>query len=121
MSNPSESPLLSEVLPPLVPELEKLLMELGELELVAQIPEMRVVDRCRCGDDFCSSFYVGPKPKGSYGPNHRTMPLSPKQGMLILDIDDGKIVFVEALYRNDVRKAIDAIVTLATGTEGVAS
>jgi hypothetical protein len=110
MSNVSDPPLLSEVLPPLGKELEELLLNEGEAELAAQVPGLRVLDRCRCGDDFCGTFYVQPKPKGSYGPNHRNVVLSPKEGMLILDIVDGRIACVEALYRDDVRKAIHGLV-----------
>ena len=103
-------PLLSEVLPPFVRELEKLLGEQGEHELAAQVPELRIVERCRCGDDFCGTFYAQPRPKGSYGPNHRNVELSPKVGMLILDVVDGKIACVEVLYRDDIRRAIHAVV-----------
>ena len=28
-------------------------------------------DRCRCGDDFCATFYTRPKPEGSFGSGHR--------------------------------------------------
>jgi hypothetical protein len=93
----------------LVQELEELLLKEGEPELAAQVPALRILDRCRCGDDFCGTFYVRPEPKGSYGPNHRNVSLSPKEGMLILDIVDGRIACVEALYRDEIRKAIQAV------------
>ena len=111
MSSAIDPPLLSEVLPSLVHELEELLMKRGEPELAAQVSGLRILDRCRCGDDFCGMFYVRSKPKGSYGPNHRNVSLSPKEGMLILDIVDGRIASVEALYRDDIRKSIDALIS----------
>jgi len=110
MPDPSKPPFLSEVLPPFARELEELLMEEGEPELAAQVPELRILKRCPCGDSFCSTFYVRPEPRGSYSPNHRNVELSPEKGMIILDIVDGWIASVEVLYRDDVRKAIQAVV-----------
>jgi len=58
-----------------------------------------MVRGCGCGDDFCASFYTQPKPKGAYGPGHYTLALeTAAQGMLILDVVDGVISFVEVLY-----------------------
>ena len=57
--------LLTEILSLLARELELLLKKQGEFELASQVAQLRIVDRCRCGDDFCSSFYTQPKPEGS--------------------------------------------------------
>jgi hypothetical protein len=84
-------------------------VEQDEPDLAAQVPGLRIVDRCRCGDDFCATFYVRPKPKGTYGPDHRNVALTPKEGMLILDVVGEKIAGVEVLYRDDVRKVIQVI------------
>ncbi len=54
-------------------------------------------------------FYVRPMPKGAYGPGHRNVPLTPQDGMLILDVVDEKIAAVEVLDRDDVRKAVERI------------
>ena len=107
-AGPKKPPLLSETLPTLADELRELLVEQGEFELAAQIPTLRIVDRCRCGDDFCATFYVRPKPKEAYGPNHRTLPLTPKEGMLILDVVGDKIAAFEVLYRDDVRRNLES-------------
>ncbi len=62
---------------------------------------LRVVARCGCGDDFCQSFYTAPKPDGAYGPGHRNVLLDPPwSGMLILDVVDGLIAYVEVLDRD---------------------
>ena len=106
----SEPQLVSDVLPALAKELHQLLVEQGESKLADQVPGLRIVDRCRCGDDFCAMFYVRPKPKGAYGPRHRNLPLTPKEGMLILDVVGEKIAAVEVLYRDDLRKTIERIV-----------
>ena len=102
--------LITDVLPELAQELRQLLTEQDEPDLAAQVSELRVVDRCRCGDDFCATFYVRPKPNGPYRPHHRNVALTPKEGMLILDVVGEKIACVEVLYRDDVRKTIEKIV-----------
>jgi hypothetical protein len=94
---------LTEILPSLAIELEQLLKNQGESELAAQVSQLAIVDRCRCGDDFCSSFYTQPKPEGSYGPGHRCMDLDAAEGMLLVDVVAGKIAHVEILNRTDVR------------------
>ncbi|MEQ1352774.1 MAG: hypothetical protein ABLT11_02085 [Candidatus Acidiferrum sp.] len=67
---------------------------------------MPIVDRCRCGDDFCATFYVQPKPEGAYGPGHHNIDLNPDKGMLIVDVVDGNIVAVQALYRDAFRRKL---------------
>jgi hypothetical protein len=54
--------------PELSVELEQLLRVSGEHALAEQIPELHVLDRCRCRDDFCATFYTQPKPKGLMNP-----------------------------------------------------
>ncbi len=99
--------LLSEALPSLTQELRHLLTEQGESQLAGQVPELKIVERCLCSDSFCASFYTQPKPQGGYGPDHRSIMLDPKEGMLILDVVAGKIVFVEVLFRYEVRQKLD--------------
>jgi hypothetical protein len=94
---------LVDLFPELSAELEHLLFEKGEPELARQVSTLSVVDRCRCGDDFCGMFYVLPKPNGAYGPRHRNVSLTPEQGMLILDVVADEIAAVEVLCRDAVR------------------
>jgi hypothetical protein len=105
----SKIPLLADTLPPLSQELGRLLEEKGQLKLAHQVPGLRIVDRCRCGDDFCASFYTQPKPPGAYGPGHFSLELEPNEGMLILDIVDGVIAHVEILNRDDIRQKLLAV------------
>ncbi len=100
--------LLSDVIPALVTELEQLLKEEGERALAAQVRGLRIVDRCRCGDDFCATFYTEPPAKVNYGSGHRKIALTPKEGMIILDVVGPKIACVEVLYRDEIRKALHA-------------
>jgi hypothetical protein len=66
--------LLVDVFPELSAELEQLLRVSGKPALAEQIAGLRVLDRCRCGDDFCAT---------SYGPGLRTVALEPITGHLI--------------------------------------
>jgi hypothetical protein len=102
----TESMLLTHVLPKLAVELEQLLREHGELELAAQVPTLAIVDRCRCGDHFCASFYTLPKPEGAYGPDLRTLDLDAARGTVILDIVSSLIAHVEVLNRDEVRRSL---------------
>jgi hypothetical protein len=97
---------LVEMFPELSTELQQLLTERGESELASQVQELNVVERCRCGDDFCGMFYVLPKPNGVYGPGHRNVALTPKEGMLILDVVANRIAAVEVLYRDEIRQRL---------------
>jgi hypothetical protein len=56
----STGPLLNEVLPIFAKEIEELLH--NEPKLASQVASLTIVDRCRCGEDFCAAFYVEPKP-----------------------------------------------------------
>ena len=103
-------PQLAEVLPILAQEIEELLKKQNEPKLAAQVASLTIVDRCRCGEDFCAAFYVEPKPKGAYGPGHRNVDLEPEGGMIILDVVDDRIMQIEVLYRDEVRQAIQNLI-----------
>ena len=89
-------------------EIQKLLLEAGESPLASQVNELMIFDRCRCGDDFCSTFYTAPHPQGPWGPDHRTVALSPRAGILNIDLVGVKIVCVEVLYREEIKVKIHA-------------
>jgi hypothetical protein len=100
--------LLAETLPELARELEQLLAKAGESKLAAHVSQLAIVERCRCDDDFCSSFDTQPKPKGRYGADHGSIDLDAAQGILILDVVGGKIAQVEVLNRDDIRTKLIA-------------
>jgi hypothetical protein len=95
--------LLRESLPEFSAELERLLVQCGHHNLAEQISTIAIVDRCRCGDDFCGTFYAAPKPEGSYGSGHENIVLEPDKGTVILDVVNGQIKCVEVLYRDEIR------------------
>jgi hypothetical protein len=98
--------LLVDMFPELSVELEHLLRVRSEHALAEQVPRLRVLDRCRCGDDFCGEFYTQPKPVGPYGPGLRTVALEPTTGYLIIDVVDGIVAAVEVLYRDEIRQKL---------------
>ena len=104
--NKSRELPLSKVLPELSTELVRLLLQVGERDLADKVPCLHIVDRCRCEDEFCGSFYTAPKPSGSYGPGHRNVGLSPDKGMLILDVVNEEIHHVEVLDRDEILAAL---------------
>ncbi|MGA5820121.1 hypothetical protein ACPC54_19920 [Kitasatospora sp. NPDC094028] len=104
MSPAPEHPLVREVFPDLVRELIALLEAEGERELAVCARDLRLVAECGCGDDFCQSFRTAPHEGGTpYGPGHRCLPLLPATGDLLLDVVDGRIVYVEVLFREPLR------------------
>jgi len=103
------APFISDALPELAHELETLLLKCGEPDLAAQIRLLHIVDRCRCREDFCATFYTEPRPGGSWGAGHRNISLDCEQGMLILDVVDHKLKCVEVLDRPEVRKRLHEI------------
>jgi hypothetical protein len=95
-----EPPLVRDVYPDLVAELVELLAAEGEWELSISVRDVRMVDECGCGDDFCQSIRTADHPQGEpYGPGHRTVALLPAQGMLNLDVVDGRIMYIEIMHR----------------------
>jgi hypothetical protein len=108
MSNEKQT-LVSDVFPEFATELQHLLTQQGQHELAAQVSGLVILDRCRCGDDFCATFYTQPKPVGRYGHDHRNVALTPEDGMVILDVVGDKIACVEVLYRDEIRRKLLAV------------
>jgi hypothetical protein len=104
------APRLIDVAPELVSELERLLVQAGESRLAAHANSLRIVDRCRCGDDFCATFYTRPRPVGAYGSGHRTIALSPETGYLNVDAVGPDIAQVEVLFRDELKAKIHAAI-----------
>ncbi len=102
------APLLTAAMPEFASELETLLKDQGQRELASQVRGLHMVDRCRCRDDFCATFYSVPPPAGSWRSlgRHENLTLNPARGMIILDLVDRRIVCVEVLDREEVRERL---------------
>jgi hypothetical protein len=94
---------LAEQFPTLADELLVGLAECGEAQLAQQVAELRVLGRCRCGEEFCGQLYTMPQPRGAWGPGLRNVQVPVATGMVILDVVDGRIGSVEVLFRDEVR------------------
>jgi hypothetical protein len=108
----SEAPLVADVFPELATELETLLKAQGEDALAKQVAGLRIIERCRCGDDFCATFYTIPKPNGSWGPGYRGFDLDAPSGMIILGALNEKIADIEILYRDEIRNKLNILIPL---------
>jgi hypothetical protein len=104
--NAMTRPLLKELLPELADDLIAQFERDGEHQLAAQVSSLPIIDRCRCGDDFCATFYTAPKPKDAWGVGHETIPLDAEDGYLNVDVVEGKIVSIEVLYRDEIREKL---------------
>ena len=97
---PEPAPLLRETWPIFTAELVTVLALHGDDRLTEQVDRLRIIAVCECGDDFCQSFYTGPRPVGAYGTGHRNVCLEPSwPGYLVLDVLYDDIVHIEVLYR----------------------
>ncbi|GAA2760029.1 hypothetical protein [Actinopolymorpha rutila] len=97
----SERARVVERWPMLGRQLREALVNDAEHELAAQVDALQVYEMCPCQDDFCQSFYTAPPPNGAFGAGHRNVALKPAwSGLLILDVVDEMIMFVEVLYRS---------------------
>ena len=116
-----EPPLVREVFPELVAELVRLLEEEGEHWLAICVWDVRMVGECGCGDGFCQSIRTVDRPRGQpYGPGYRCVPLVPAQGDLILDVVDGRIMYIEILSRPPMRRrgAVTGVADSVGGASG---
>jgi hypothetical protein len=88
---------------------------LGETQLSAKVESLEVWGRCSCGGDSCSSFYTGPRPKAAWSGegDHRNIALPVHQGIMILDVVEGEIRYVEVLDRPDVEALIKGLPALS--------
>ena len=98
-----DSPLVAELLPDLATELAEALLDDGEAGLASQVSSLRIVELCGCDDDFCASFYTLPKPDGGWGSDQKNVVPPVKNGLVVLDVVDGIIRYVEVIDRDDVR------------------
>ena len=95
-----------QFLPEFATELETVLRAQGRSDMALQVRRLPLVDRCRCGDDFCATFYTAPKPNRAYGAGHANVEVGTADGMLVLDLVYDEIRCIEVLHRPDVRKAL---------------
>lgn len=101
---------LADALPDLATEIVRSLQEDGRDYLAEQVPTLPIGAPCGCGDDFCSSFYTGPKPDGAWGPGHRNVEIESDKAMIILDVVDDVIRFVEVLWWPEIGETLKSLI-----------
>ena len=93
---------LIQIEPNVVSDLQMLLVQAGEVSLAAQVEQLSVVEQADHAHG--SDFYMVPRSKGRWGPNHRTLGLQP--GALHIDVVNDQIVCIEVLRRrSELRQA----------------
>jgi hypothetical protein len=98
---PAQAPLLCTTWPVFTAEFAAALNAEGEDRLTDQLGQLHIVKVCGCSDDFCQSFYTGPKPAGAYDDGHRNVCLNaPWPAFLVLDVVHDDIIYVEVLNRS---------------------
>ncbi len=109
-------PRLESALPSLCAEIIRLSTVAARTDISDQIPALHIESRCGCGDDFCSPFYVvnESRPlniveKNVIGQRHgETVALDPDDGYINIDLDNfGRVVTIEVLYRDEVRRTLE--------------
>jgi hypothetical protein len=96
---------MSAVFPALSRELQRGLGDVGRDDLVAQVERLRIYEVCKCEDSFCTSFYTAPHPHGEWGSGLENVVVDVASGMVVVDVVDGEIRFIDVLDRGDLRPA----------------
>jgi Protein of unknown function (DUF2283) len=108
---------LRAALPVFYAELERGLRDAALTALLAQLPELEILDRCGCDESGCATFRVKPSRDLNaieqnvigvrYGSSY---PVNAIAGMVVLDTDNfGRVVGIEVLDRPDVAKELDQL------------
>jgi hypothetical protein len=119
MEHSSHTPvLLSQVAPKFAHELREALMRQGDDPLSDQVSALRVFSVCGCGDDFCQSFYTGPRAEKTWADlgGHHNVQAEEMEGMVVLDVVDEQIRYVEVLdYPRDLLTELNRALKSAAG------
>jgi hypothetical protein len=95
-------PLLSAVLPEIATELVASLKRDGRDELAASAAALRIQKMCGCGDDFCSSVWVGNKKRDE----EPIETIAGESQIFAIDLTGGEIRYLEILYSDSTREAL---------------
>ncbi len=110
MAAGSPSKLVVEALPEFANELEQGLKAQGRADLVSQLDSLPLVARCQCGEKSCATFYVVPPAETTWGPGHENVIVDALAGRVVLDVVRGRIVAIEVVDREDVRRRLQAVI-----------
>jgi hypothetical protein len=106
----TRQPYLVWVLPDLARRIEAALRACGEPRLAEQVAGLRITAVCQCAQPFCASFHTATRPMKRWFVRGRQLELHDDgPGEIAIDVVRGEIVYVEALYLDDVRSALARI------------
>jgi len=91
---------LIDVMPELADEIREVLFDMGEYKLAKSVAALSLVDRCRCGEVDCATFYTMERAKWQDKPLKHVVP--GKDDILEVDVLDDTIVCVEILDREEI-------------------
>lgn len=77
-----------------------------EATLAAQIINLPIREPCRCGDSSCSGFFTAQRPQTLWRVGRKVVTPAMSQGMVILEVTDGMIMFVGVLECDALRQAL---------------
>jgi len=107
---------LRAALPAFYAELERGLRVADLADVLTQLPELEILDRCGCDDTGCATFKVksrdlNPIEANIVGVRHgNSHPLDAIEGMVVLDTDNfGRVMSIEVLDRPDVARALNQL------------
>jgi len=93
--------LLKDALPQVAEELAHGFRLEGRDDLAEQVAKLELVDRCRCTDDFCATFYT--QPNESWDGKKVKRFILQMEGFFCLHTVNGVVARVELLWRPEVR------------------
>ena len=96
---------LVDALPEFAAELSRGLAELGHKELATSVNSIVIVERCKCDETGCITFYAVPKTVTNQRPCKTAMPVV--KGLTCVQYIGQQIVWVEALGRPEDREKLD--------------
>lgn len=97
---------LINILPQFAAELATALEESGHPELARSVDGIEIVERCRCSEPGCVSFYAHPKSSDTDSAECDRIVLR-MRGVSCVYHQRGRIVWLEALGRQDDRAILD--------------
>jgi hypothetical protein len=102
--------LLRHIAPKFAGELAKALTDDGYELLADQVALLELREPCGCQGKSCCSFYTGPKPSEPWAKvgNHYNLVPNVRKGLVVLDVVDGVIRYLEILDRPDIRKLLSS-------------
>jgi hypothetical protein len=97
---------LDDVMPDIAEELYIGFRKARRPDLAESVWELELVDRCRCGEEFCATFYTQPNEPWSGKVEHLIIDMI---GLLCIELVRGRVARVELLDRPDVRDRLSEL------------